>query len=91
MIKTFKHKGLEKFYYTGSLKGIQPHQADKLERILDKLDAATAIIDMNISGFKLHPLLGRKNVWSVWVNGNWRVTFLFDKGDAYIVNYEDYH
>ncbi len=92
MIKTFKHKGLEKFYISGSKKGINPDHASKLARILDRLDASNNPQDMNLPSFKLHQLSGKKNdIWSVWVNGNWRVTFYFEEGDAYIIDYLDYH
>jgi len=92
MVKSFKHKGLEKFYYEDVKKGIQPSHADKLARILDKLDASVKVQDMNLPGFKLHELSGKENdIWSVWVNGNWRVTFRFENGDAYIIDYRDYH
>lgn len=92
MIKTFKHDGLEEFFYSGTKKGIQPEHAPKLERILDRLDASGSVQDMNLPSFKLHKLSGReKDVWSVWVNGNWRVTFHFSDGDAYVVDYRDYH
>ena len=60
--------------------------------ILDVLDAAVEIRDMNLPAFKLHRLSGKeKDIWSVWVNGNWRATFRFKNGDAYIVDYRDYH
>ena len=92
MIKSFKHNGLERFFLTGNNKGINPNHTDKIERILDRLDASIAVQDMNLPGFKLHRLSGKeKDIWSVWVNGNWRITFYFDKGDAYIVDYRDYH
>ena len=92
MIKTFKHKGLEIYFITGSKKGIQPDHAKKLARILDRLDASIAVNDMNLPGFKLHQLSGtEKSIWSVWVNGNWIVTFYFEDGDAFIVDYRDYH
>lgn len=92
MIKSFKHKGLEKFYITGSKKGIIQNHAEKLARILDRLDAAITVKDMNLPGYRLHRLTGvDKDIWSVKVNGNWRVTFYFEDGDAYIVNYRDYH
>jgi proteic killer suppression protein len=92
MVKSFKHKGLEKFYYEDVKKGIQPSHADKFARILDKLDASVKVQDMNLPGFKLHELSGKENdIWSVWVNGNWRVTFRFENGDAYIIDYRHYH
>ncbi|WP_419787310.1 type II toxin-antitoxin system RelE/ParE family toxin [Pseudodesulfovibrio sp.] len=92
MIKSFKHKGLEKFFRTGSTKGIQAKHAVKLEDILDSLHAAEDVQDMNLPGFNLHPLSGKlKEHWSVKVSGNWRVTFYFEDGHAYVVNYLDYH
>ncbi|MDA3941402.1 MAG: type II toxin-antitoxin system RelE/ParE family toxin [Spirochaetia bacterium] len=92
MISSFKHKGLETFFFSGNKKGIIPEHASKLARILDRLDASTLVRDMNLPGFKLHRLTGKeKNIWSVWVNGNWRITFFFKDGDAFIVNYRDYH
>jgi len=92
MIKSFKHKGLKKFYLNGNKSGIQAAHSDKLRIILGVLDAATRIEDMNLPAFRLHSLSGRRSdIHSVWVNGNWRVTFRFVNGDAEIVNYEDYH
>ncbi|QVL49428.1 MAG: type II toxin-antitoxin system RelE/ParE family toxin [Thiocapsa sp.] len=92
MIKTFRHKGLKRFYESGSTPGIQPHHAKRLRMQLAALDTATSIEDMDIPGFKLHPLKGAdKGRWSIWVNGNWRVTFAFRASDAYVLDYEDYH
>jgi len=89
MIKTFSHKGLELFFYTGSKSGIIPGHSNKLEKILDRLNAATDIKDMNYPGSFLHQLKGDKaGQFSVRVSGNWRVFFEFKNGDAYIVNYE---
>lgn len=92
MIKSFSHKGLENFFYDGSKKGIQPKHAEKLERILDRLDAAVNVEDMNYPGSGLHLLNPKqKKIYAVSVSGNWRVTFKFIEGDAYIVDYKDYH
>lgn len=92
MIKSFKHKGLEKFYKAGTTKGIQASHASKLRMQLAALDTAFCIDDLDIPGYRLHPLKGsRKGLWSITVNGNWRVTFEFQEGHVYIVNYEDYH
>ena len=92
MIKSFKHKGLCLFFETGSTKGIQSKHAKKLIMRLSALDTAITIDDLDLPGFKLHPLHGdREDIWSIKVNGNWRVTFRFKNGDVYIVNYEDYH
>lgn len=92
MIKSFRHKGLKKFYESGSASGIQPQHAKRLRMQLVALDTTTIIEDMNIPGFKMHPLKGsEKGRWSIWVNGNWRVTFEFVDGHVYVLDYEDYH
>jgi len=92
MIKSFKHKGLKRFFEIGSVSGIQPKHKNRLRMQLGALDTATCIDDMDIPGYKLHSLSGgKKNLWSIWINGNWRLTFEFEDGNAYILNYEDYH
>jgi toxin HigB-1 len=92
MIRSFKHKGLEDFFYTGSKKGIRPDQAGRIGRILDRLNAAKDIIDMNYPGSHLHPLTGNLVGFdSVRVSGNWRIFFRCTDGDAYDVSYGDYH
>ena len=92
MIKSFKHKGLKRFFESGSTRGIQASHADKLELQLDTLDTAATIADMNLPGWRLHPLKGRRaGRWSIAVSGNWRITFEFIDGDAYVLDYEDYH
>ena len=92
MVKSFKHKGLKKFYETGSTKGIQSKHVRKLRIQLAALDTAQSIEDMDIPGYRLHQLKGsRKGLWSITVNGNWRLTFEFVDGNAHILNYEDYH
>jgi len=92
MIKSFRHKGIEKFFRSGSKAGIQAKHAAKLRRQLARLDASTSPIDMDIPGWKFHPLRGGlTNHWSVWVNGNWRITFSFEGDDAVLVDYQDYH
>ena len=92
MIKSFKHKGLERFYLTGKTSGIQPKHKNRLRMQLAALDSAHSIEDLDIPGFRLHRLKGKdKNRWSIWVNGNWRITFEYDDGNVHIVNYEDYH
>ena len=92
MIKSFKHKGLKRFFETGSKAGIQVKHERRLRMQLAAIDTATIIDDIDLPGFKLHPLKGnRDGVWSVTVNGNWRITFEFVDGNAYILNYEDYH
>jgi len=92
MIKSFKHKGLKKYFETGKTSGIQPKHERKLRMQLAAIDTAQTIEDINLPGFKLHPLKGhRDGIWSITVNGNWRVTFEFINGNAFILNYEDYH
>jgi len=92
MIKSFKHKGLKKFYETGSKKGIHSEHIVELARILDRLDASIEPQDMRLHGYKLHELSGKeKGTWSVWVSGNWRVTFQFEGENAVKVDYTDYH
>jgi proteic killer suppression protein len=92
MIKSFKHKGLKKFFETGSKAGIQAKHERRLRMQLAAIDTATVIDDVDLPGFKLHPLKGdRSGIWSITVNGNWRVTFEFVDSNAYILNYEDYH
>jgi toxin HigB-1 len=87
MITSFRHKGLRKYYETGSLAGIQPAHANRLKMQLTALDTAQTIEDMDIPGFRLHPLKGsERGRWSIWVNGNWRVTFKFENGNAFILD-----
>lgn len=92
MIKDFVHKGVEGFFYSGSKKGIRPEHAQKLGDILDRLDAAKVIADMDYPGSDLHQLKGNmKELWAVKVSGNWRIVFGFDDGNISKVNYMDYH
>ena len=92
MIASFRHKGLKKYFESGSLAGIQPTHAKRLRMQLTALDTAHTIDDMDISGFRLHLLKGSgKERWSIWVNGNWRITFEFQDGNAFVLDYEDYH
>ena len=92
MIKNFKHKGLEQFFYIGSKAGIQPHRASKLSRQLLRLDLAKNASDMNIPGWRLHELQGALlGHFAVTVNGNWRMTFMFEAENAILVDYQDYH
>lgn len=91
-IVSWKHKGLEKFFSSGSTQGIQPAHARKLRRILSLLNTANTPDDLDLPGFSLHPLQPKKDkVWAVSVNGNWRVTFRFERENAEIVDYLDYH
>ncbi len=92
MIKSFKHKGLEKFYTTGNTKGIQAIQAKKLRQLLTILNAMTSTDDLKLPSLRFHQLQGhKKNLYSITVQANWRLTFEFDNENVYILDYIDYH
>ncbi len=92
MIISFSHKGLERFYRTGSKAGIQPRHADRLRRVLSNLDVATCADDLDLPGYRLHALQGnRRGTWSITVQANWRITFRFVGEDVELVNDEDCH
>lgn len=92
MILSFRHRGVEAFFTTGSKAGIQAAHAGKLGARLRRLNEAAKPQDMNLPGWRLHPLKGElKGHWSAWVSGNWRLTFRFVGPDAELVDYLDYH
>jgi proteic killer suppression protein len=92
MIRNFSHKGIEKFFSTGSKAGIQSSHAPKLARQLARLNLAKTIADMNVPGWNLHQLKGKRTGhWAVSISGNWRLIFEFIDGDALNVDYDDYH
>lgn len=92
MIKSFNHKGLEKFFKTGSTKGIQSIHANKISRILTVLNSMSELNDLNSPAYRLHPLTGDlKGLWAVTVQANWRISFKFENENVYIVDYKDYH
>jgi proteic killer suppression protein len=92
VIKSFRHKGLRKFFETGKTSGIQAAHSNKIGRILDRLNAATDLSDMNAPGYDFHPLKGDlKGYYSVHVNGNWTIIFRFENGEARDVDLLDYH
>lgn len=92
MIKSFRHDGVARFFRTGSKAGIQPKHANRLRLQLARLDAATSAADMNLPGWRWHPLSGNlAGHWSVSVDENWRLTFSFEGADAVLVDYRDYH
>ena len=92
MIKSFKHKGLKKFFEQGDTSKIGPEHVQKIRFILGYINKAKGIDDLNLPGFQLHQLKGdRQEIWSITVRANWRITFKFEDGHAYILNYEDYH
>lgn len=92
MIKSFKHKGLERLFTKGSASGVQADYAGRISLMLDAIDAAEQVSELDLPGFRLHRLKGEKrNLWSARVSANWRITFEFEDGDAYILDLEDYH
>jgi len=92
VINSFRHRGLEKFFRTGSKAGIQPKHAARLRLQLFALDNTKSASDMNASGWKLHQLAGTlAGHWAVSVSGNWRLTFSFEGEDAALEDYQDYH
>jgi proteic killer suppression protein len=92
MIKSFKHKGLERLFTKGSASGVQADYAGRISLMLDAIDAAEQVNELDLPGFRLHRLKGdKRTLWSVRVSANWRITFEFENGDAYILDLEDYH
>ena len=92
MIIRFRHKGLRRLYETGDRRRVSPDHADKLRRILARLDVATGPDNMDLPGSRLHPLKGdRAGYWAVSVSRNWRVVFRFEGGNATEVDLVDYH
>ncbi|MBS0180715.1 MAG: type II toxin-antitoxin system RelE/ParE family toxin [Nitrospira sp.] len=92
MIKSFRHKGLQAFFETGSKAGIQPHHAARLGRQLARLDLAKTVADMNVPGWGLHALVGNlAGRYAVSVSGNWRLIFRFEGEDVVLLDYQDYH
>jgi proteic killer suppression protein len=85
MIRSFRHKGIEAFYRTGSTRGIQAKHAKRLRLQLARLEVAATPGDMGAPGWRLHPLQGRQR------DGHWRLTFAFEDGHAVLVDYQDYH
>ena len=92
MIRSFRHKGLQRLYESSSGRGLPAQMVPKIERILARLDVATKPETMNLPGYRLHPLKGKlKGFWAVWVTGNWRMVFRFDEGHVCDVDLVDYH
>ncbi len=92
MIVSFRHKGLRLLFETGSAKGANPDHKPKLSSILAALDVASAPEELALPSYRLHPLKGTLNGhWSIWINGNWPVTFRFVGSDVELVDYQDYH
>jgi toxin HigB-1 len=92
VIRSFRHKGVQRFFETGSKAGIQPAHSVRLRLMLTRLEAARRPKDMNAPGWKLHALKGSlTGRWAIWVGGNWRLTFAFEGEDAVEIDYQDYH
>jgi toxin HigB-1 len=92
MIKSFRHAGIERFFKTGSKAGIQPKHAKRLRLQLTRLDVSTVPTDMDLPGWRLHPLKSQlAGHFAVWVDENWRLTFKFEGMNAVLVDYQDYH
>lgn len=92
MIRNFSHKGLKRLFEDGDPKGIRPDLLDKVENILFVLNRARTPDDMNLPGFRLHPLKGDlKGFWAVTVRANWRIVFRIEGGHAADVDFTDYH
>ena len=92
MIRSIRHKGLKRLYQDDDPRGVTREHAAKLRDILARLDAAGTVSDMDLPGFRLHPLKGElKGLWAVTVHANWRVIFRFAEGEALDVDYVDYH
>ena len=92
MIQKLKHKGLKRLFESGITSGADPQQAARIRKILALLETAETLEDTDLPGLGLHPLKdNREGTWAVKVSGNWRITFKIQNGDAFDVNYEDYH
>ncbi len=92
MIRSIRHKGLKRLYETDDPRGVIGEHAEKLRDILARLDAAGDVSDLDLPGFRLHPLKGEfKGFWAVTVRANWRVVFRFADSEALDVDYVDYH
>jgi len=92
MIRSFRHKGLKRLYEEDDRRKLPAEDVAKIARILARLDVASSPEDMNVPGYRLHPLKGDlKGFWAVTVRANWRVIFRFDGGEAIEVDFVDYH
>lgn len=92
MIQSFRHKGLKRLYEEDNPRGLQAVHVFKLRRILARLEAAKTIDEMDLPGYRLHPLKGElQGFYAVTVQANWRIVFRFEQGDAFDVDYVDYH
>lgn len=92
MIRRFRHRGLKRLFEDDDRRGLNAQHVDRISRVLARLDRATEPDHMGLPGWRLHPLKGElAGFWSVTINGNWRIVFRFENGDATDVDYLDYH
>ena len=92
MIRHFRHRGLKRLYENDDRREVNPQHSDKIARMLARLDVATRPQELNVPGFRLHPLKGDlAGYWSITVSANWRIIFRFEKSDATDVDLVDYH
>ena len=92
MIRSFRHRGLKRLYQRGDRSRVRADQAERLAVALADLDDARRPSDLDLPGYRLHPLKGDlREFWSIAISGNWRIIFRFDDGDAYDVHLVDYH
>jgi proteic killer suppression protein len=92
VIRSFRHRGLRRLYQNGDASKVQAEQAGRIADVLAHLDRAQRPTDLDLPGYRLHPLKGdMKGLWSVTISGNWRIVFRFKDGDAFDVDLMDYH
>ncbi|WP_437888592.1 type II toxin-antitoxin system RelE/ParE family toxin [Phytobacter sp. V91] len=92
MIRSFRHKGLRDLFLNGTERGVKVEHIQRLRRRLAVIHASSHLNDIDLPGYRLHPLGGaRQGIWAITVSANWRLTFEFSDGDAWILDYEDYH
>lgn len=92
MIRTFRHRGLKRLYQQGDVSRLRADQVNRITDVLAHLDQATKPADLDLPGYRIHPLKGDlKGFWSVTISGNWRIIFRFKDGDAFDVDLLDYH
>ena len=92
MIRSIRHRGLKRLFQRGDASGVSAVHRIRIENILTLLNVATKPGDLDVPGYKLHPLKGEhKGYWSVTVTANWRITFRMEDGDVFDVDFVDYH
>jgi proteic killer suppression protein len=92
VIRRFRHRGLRRLYEDDDSRESNPQHAAKIARMLARLDVATRLEQLDLPGFRLHPLKGElAGYWSITVRANWRIIFRFEEGDATDVDLVDYH